>query len=174
MRPAPDDEFKLRFPVAKDRTLRRIGTIQLILVILMPLSFLLLGLAGNLSRRHDPRWPDIYGDVDINSPFYIAGFIPAVVLFLSILAIISASIVKSIIFTRRYGWRAVKDPIEAHRVAMREALYDVATGSTRPDVELEQNGDRLMVVPVRRLRPVGARLELTAERDKAQGPRGAK
>ena len=29
MRPAPDDEFKLRFPVAKDRTLRRIAIAQL-------------------------------------------------------------------------------------------------------------------------------------------------
>jgi hypothetical protein len=132
MRPAPDDEFKLRFPVAKDRTLRRIGIIQLILVILIPVSFLLLGIAGNLSRRHDPRWPDIYGDVDINSPFYIAGFIPAVVLFLSILALIFTSIIKSIVFTRRYGWRAVSDPIEAQRIAMREALYMLLWAAHRP------------------------------------------
>ena len=70
---------------------------------------------------------------------------------------------------RRYGWRAVKDPIEAQRVAMREALYDVATGSAQamPD----QDEDRLIVVPTRRLRPVGARLELTAERDKARAAR---
>ena len=66
----------------------------------------------------------------------------------------------------------MSDPIEAQRIAMREALYDVATGSTQamPD----NDGDRLIVVPTRRLRPVGARLELTAERDKAQAPRGAR
>ena len=33
MRPAPDDEFKLRFPVAKDRTLRRIAIVQLIIYV---------------------------------------------------------------------------------------------------------------------------------------------
>lgn len=78
------------------------------------------------------------------------------------------AIIEARVQVRRYGWRAVKDPIEAQRVAMREALYDVATGSTRPNVELDRDGDRIMVVPVRRLRPVGARLELTAERDRAQ------
>ena len=61
--------------------------------------------------------------------------------------------------TRRYGWRAVSDPIEQQRIAMREALYDVATGSTRaiPDTDDE----RLIVIPTRRLRPAAARLELT-------------
>ena len=79
------------------------------------------------------------------------------------------SIIEGIVFTRRYGWRAVSDPIEAQRIAMREALYDVATGSAQamPD----HDDDRLIVVPTRRLRPFGARLELTAERDKAQAPR---
>jgi hypothetical protein len=65
------------------------------------------------------------------------------------------SIVESIVLTRRYGWRAVSDPIEAQRVAVREALYDVATGSTQamPD----NDGDRIIVVPTRRLCPLGAR-----------------
>ena len=79
------------------------------------------------------------------------------------------SIVESIVLTRRYGWRAVSDPIEAQRIAMREALYDVATGSTQASPDID--GDRLIVVPTRRLRPFGARLELTAERDRAQTPR---
>ena len=78
------------------------------------------------------------------------------------------AIIEARVQVRRYVWRAVSDPIEAQRVAMREALYDVATGSTRADVEPERNGDRIMMVRVRRLRPVGARLELTAERDRAQ------
>ena len=81
------------------------------------------------------------------------------------------SIIEGTVLTRRYGWRAMKDPIEAQRVAMREALYDVATGSTRAEIEPERDGDRIMMVPVRRLRPVGARLELLAEREKAPTPR---
>ena len=68
--------------------------------------------------------------------------------------------------TRRYGWRAVSDPIEAQRVATREALYDVATGSTRaiPDT----NDERLIVIPTRRLRPAAARLELLTDREPAR------
>ena len=65
-----------------------------------------------------------------------------------------------------------QDPIEAQRIAMREALYDVATGSAQ--AMPHHDDDRIIVVPARRLRPVGTRLELTAERDKAQGSRGAR
>ena len=110
---------------------------------------------------------------DRNAPFnwtVAVGMIAAFVFALSFPAAWIVAIIEARVQVRRYGWRAVSDPIEAQRVAMREALYDVATGSTRPDVELEHNGDRIMVVPVRRLRPVGARLELTAEREKAQTP----
>lgn len=109
--------------------------------------------------------------MDGNSPFFWIGTLFVILLFIAILALIVTNIIEGIVFTRRYGWRAVSDPIEAQRIAMREALYDVATGSTRPDIELEHNGDRIMVVPVRRLRPVGAQLALTAaEREKAQTP----
>ena len=33
MRMAPDDELKLRFPVAKDRTLRRIAILRIVLTL---------------------------------------------------------------------------------------------------------------------------------------------
>ena len=168
MRAAPDDEFKLRFPVAKDRTLRRIAIIQIVFVWAIPITFFTTGIFFKLSRKWDPRWPENYGDPDPASPFFWAALISIVIFVSSIFLLIIMSILKNAVLTRRYGWRAMSDPIEAQRVAMREALYDVATGSTHPDVELEHNGDRIMVVPVRRLRPVGARLELTAERDRAQ------
>lgn len=169
MCPVPDDEFKLRFQVAKDRTLRCIGIVQVILVILIPVSFLLLGVAGDLSRRHDARWPEVYGDIDINSQFYIAGFIPAAVLFFSIPSLIITSIIKAIIFTCRYGWRAVSDPIEAQRIAIREALYDVTTDNAQ--AMPNPDDDRLIIVPIRRLRPVQMHLELPAEHEKGQALR---
>lgn len=169
MRMAPDDEFKLRFPVAKDRTMRRIAIAQLIIGSCIPISVIVMILGFYLSTPYYPKW-DTYGEADPSSPFYWMSALSVVILFMSIPSLVVVNVVEGVVFTRRYGWRAVKDPIEAQRVAMREALYDVATGSTRADVELEHNGDRIMVVPVRRLRPVGARLELTAEREKAQVP----
>ncbi len=170
MRPAADDEFKLRFPVAKDRTLRRIAIAQITTVLAIPVSLVGMSAGFHFSRPYDPRW-DSYGNMDVTSPFFWIAVFSMIILSLSIPTMFIISIIEGTVFTRRYGWRVVKDPIEAQRVAMREALYDVATGSTHPDVELEHNGDRIMVVPVRRLRPVGARLELTAEREKAQATR---
>ena len=173
MRPAPDDEFKLRFSVAKDRMLLRISVIRIIIVISIPVSFVIAGIAFHLSRPHDPRWPDNYGEMDLTSPFYSVGLLAALILFLAILSLIVTNIIESTVLTRRYGWRAMSDPIEAQRIAMREALYDVTTGSTRADVEPEREGqgNRIMIVPVRRLRPIGARLELTAEREKERASR---
>jgi len=163
MRPADDDEFKLRFPVAKDRTLCRIAIAQLSIYLAAISSvaiFLLCGFVGYYISGGDRNAP---------SNWTVAvGMIAAIVFALSFPAAWIVAIIEARVQVRRYGWRAVKDPIEAQRVAMREALYDVATGSTRPDVELDRDGDRLMIVPVRRLRPVGARLELTAERARAQ------
>ena len=166
MRPALDDEFKLRFPVAKDRTLRRIAIVRISLVAFLPVSFFAGGFSFQMSRAHDPRWPDHYGEMDGNSPFFWIGALFAVLLLLAILALIVTNVIAGIVQTRRYGWRAMSDPIEAQRIAMREAMYDVATGSAQamPD----QDEDRLSVVPARRLRPISARRELTAERDKAQ------
>jgi len=168
MRPAPDDEFKLRFPVAKDRTLRRIAIIQMTIGILFLFSLLSFFASCSTSMY-------IENGVYKHGVYNIAD----VIMLLSLVVLISTipagwivNVIEGIVFTRRYGWRAVKDPIEAQRIAMREALYDVATGSAQamPD----HDDDRLIVVPTRRLRPVGARLELTAERDKAQVPRGAR
>ena len=163
MRMAPDDEFKLRFPVAKDRTLRRIAVAQIIIVfgaLSSVIIFLLSSAVGYYINEGRPAAPD-------NIAILVCAM-AAIVFILSFPAAWIVAIIEARVQVRRYGWRAVKDPIEAQRVAMREALYDVATGSTRPDVELDRDGDRIMVVPIRRLRPVGARLELTAERDRAQ------
>ena len=163
MRAAPDDEFKLRFPVAKDRTLRRIAIAQLFIYV-MALSSVAIFITSSATGYY------ISGgrrDVSNSTTAAICG-ISGIVFALSFPAAWIVAIIEARVQVRRYGWRAVKDPIEAQRVAMREALYDVATGSTRPDVELDRDGDRIMVVPIRRLRPVGARLELTAERDRAQ------
>ena len=166
MRPAPDDAFKLRFPVAKDRTLRRIAIAQMIIALIALSSVVIFFISSAVGyyisdgRRGAP-----------DNMATVVCVIAGIAFALSFPASWIVAIIEARVQVRRYGWRAVKDPIEAQRVAMREALYDVATGSTRPDVELDRDGDRIMVVPIRRLRPVGARLELTAEREKAQAPR---
>ena len=165
MRMAPDDEFKLRFPVAKDRTLRRIAIAQIIIAFgafSSVIIFLFSSAVGYYISDGRPAAPD-------NMAILVCAM-AAIVFVLSFPAAWIVAIIEARVQVRRYGWRAVKDPIEAQRVAMREALYDVATGSTRADVEPERDGDRIMIVPVRRLRPVGARLELTAERQRAQEP----
>ncbi|MFZ1428056.1 MAG: hypothetical protein WAS21_14930 [Geminicoccaceae bacterium] len=169
MRPAHDDEFKLRFPVVKDRTLRRIAIVQLSIyvsaissvAVIIVSSFFIDGLKENPggTLRGINNAADA---IAILAILIFIGAFPAS----WIVAIIEARVQ-----VRRYGWRAVKDPIEVQRVAMREALYDVATGSARSEVEPERKDDRIMIVPVRRLRPVGARLELIAERQRAQEPR---
>ena len=160
MRMAPDDEFKLRFPVAKDRTLRRIAVAQMIIALASLSSIAIFFIAGYFASP----------GAEINNVVDIIFMLSPIIFFLMFPIFWIVAIIEARVQVRRYGWRAVKDPIEAQRVAMREALYDVATGSTCPDVELDRNGDRIMVVPVRRLRPVGARLELIAEREKAQAP----
>ena len=147
MRPTPDDEFKLRFPVAKDRTLRRIAVVQLSIyvstissvVVIILSSFFIDGLKENSGGT-------LRG---INN----AADAIAILAILIFIAAFPASWVVAI--------------IEAQRIAMREALYDVATGSAQamPD----HDDDRLIIVPTRRLRPIRARLELTAKREGASG-----
>ena len=163
------DEFKLRFQAGKDSTLRRISIAKIIFSISIPVLFIMAGTVGHWSRQHDLRWPNIYGEFDSSSPYYIIGLLLLLVFLLSIISLIISNIIESKVFIRRYGWRAVSDPIEAQRIAMREALYDVAMGSAQamPD----HDDDRLIVVPTRRLRPVQARLELTAEREKERARR---
>ncbi|MFZ1429738.1 MAG: hypothetical protein WAS21_23590 [Geminicoccaceae bacterium] len=167
MRPVPDDGFKLRFPVAKDRTLRRIAIVQILIRTSCISSIILFCISSFFINDH-PNGTR----VTIKNAADAISIFSALVFAFSFPAAWIVGIIESRVFIRRYGWRAVSDPIEAQRIAMREALYDVATGSTQamPD----NNGDRIIVVPTRRLRPVGARLELTAERDKAQGSRGAR
>ena len=126
-----DDDFTLRFPVVEDRQLRRIELLKIILVIFIPTSFLMAGTVSHWSRQRDSMWPNKYGEFDHSSPYFIIGMLFLMVFFLSIISLIVVSIIESKIFVRRYGWRAMSDPIEAQRIAMREALYDVATGSTQ-------------------------------------------
>ena len=171
MRAVPDDEFKLRFPVAKDRTLRRIAIAQMIIVIMALSSVAIFCISPFFAQGVSEYRNSTTGRSEVKNIWDVAIIISAILFVLSFPAAWIVAIIETRVQVRRYGWRAVKDPIEAQRVAMREALYDVATGSTRPDVEPEHNGDRIMVVPVRRLRPVGARLELTAERQRVQEPR---
>ncbi|MFZ1427262.1 MAG: hypothetical protein WAS21_10875 [Geminicoccaceae bacterium] len=165
MRPAPDDEFKLRFPVAKDRTLRRIAIAQVLIYTSCISSVILFCISSFFISDH-PNGTR----VTIKNAADAISIFSALVFALSFPAAWIVGIIESRVHIRRYGWRAVSDPIEAQRIAMREALYDVAMDNTQtmPD----NDGDRIIVVPARRLRPVGARLELTAERDKAQVPRG--
>ena len=165
MRPAPDDEFRLRFPVAKDRTLRRIAIVQMTIGMTFLFSLLTLFVSCSTSMY-------IENGVRKYGVFNVADAIMLLSLAILILTLPAGwivSIIEGVIFTRRYGWRAIKDPIEAQRIAMREALYDVAMGSAQamPD----HDDDRLIVVPTRRLRPVQARLELTAEREKERARR---
>ena len=157
----PDDEFKLRLPVAKDLALRRIAIAQLI-IYMVSLSSVALFLSAAIYNACITGADRNHSDENAIIASVIAAFFFA----LSFPASWIVSIIEARVLIRRYGWRAVSDPIEAQRIAMREALYDVATGSAQ--VMPDQDEDRIIVVPARRLRPIGARLELTAERDKAQ------
>jgi uncharacterized membrane protein YhaH (DUF805 family) len=169
MRRPPDEPFKLSFPVAEDRTLRRISIIQVILTISIPVLFVGAGLSFQASRGHDPRWPAHYGEMNLTSPFYAIGLVAALLLFVAVAALIILGIIEGTVLTRRYGWRAVSDPIERQRIATREAQYDVATGSTQ--AKPDNDGDRIIIMPTRRLRPVSARLDLIAERQPPQEER---
>jgi len=167
---APNDEFKLRFPVAKDHTLRRIAVAQLSIYLIALLSFAIFFLSAFFAQGVS-EFKHSTIDAQVKNTWDVAAIISAILFVLSFPASWIVAIIQARVQMRRYGWRAVRDPIEAQRVAMREALYDVAAGSTRAGVEPEYDGARIMVVPVRRLRPVGARLELIAERQRAQEPR---
>lgn len=162
MRRPPDEPFKLRFPVAQDRTLRRIGIIQVVIYSVCIISFLTFWISGFFISPPSPGgtpWR-------IKTAADLIGILAGLLFILSFPAAWITMIVEGTVRTRRYGWRAVSDPIEAQRVATREALYDVATGSTRaiPDT----NDERLIVIPTRRLRPAAARLELLTDREPAR------
>lgn len=155
----PDEPFQLRFPVAQDRTLRRISIIQMIIYFVCVGSFLTFWISGFFISPPSPggtAWR-------IKTAADLIGILAGFFFLLSFPAAWITMMVEGAVRTRRYGWRAVSDPIEAQRVATREALYDVATGSTR--AMPETNGERLIVIPARRLRPAISRLELLAERE---------
>ena len=106
MRSVPDDEFKLRFRVAKDQTLRRIAIVRILLAAFLPTSFFAGGFFFQMSRAHDPRWPNHYGEMDGSSPFFWLGALSGILFFLTILTLVIMNIIDSIVQTRRYGWRA--------------------------------------------------------------------
>ena len=108
MRAAPDDEFKLRFPVAKDRTLRRIAIVQLS-IYLAALSSVVVFLVNSavgfyISDGGRDDFPDMAAAVS-----GLAGIVFA----LSFPAAWIVAIIEARVQVRRYGWRAVSDPIEA-------------------------------------------------------------
>ena len=108
MRPAPDDAFKLRFPVAKDRTLRRIAIAQLSIYVAAISSvamFIISAYVGDYiaggGRNPLPNWT------------VAVGLIAAIIFALSFPAAWIVAIIGARVQVRRYGLRAVSDPIEA-------------------------------------------------------------
>ena len=107
MRAAPDEEFKLRFPVAKDRTLRRIAiaqlTIYLAAILAVPVmlvnSFFIEGLEENPGGAH----------LSISNAADAIALIAAFIF----VAAFPASWIVAIIQARVQGRRAVSEPIEA-------------------------------------------------------------
>ena len=119
----------------------------------IPILFFAAGILFQMSKPYYPQW-DKYGETNPSSPYYWLAVISLLMLALTVPALFIIGVIEGTVLTRRYGWRAVSDPIERQRIAMREALYDVATGSTR--AEPEHDGERIIIMPTRRLRPVGA------------------
>ena len=161
---ARDDEFQLRLPVARDRTLRRIGLFRLTLVFtLIGSVFTLLVLFSLTEESLDGRRTELgkIGDV------FFAG---ALFTFLiSLLLFWLTGIYESTVLTRRYGWRAVSDSVEAQRIATREALYDVTSAGTL----VVPNGEdmRPSNTPVQRLRCLRMHLKPTIEHNHANTER---
>ena len=147
-----NDAFKLHFPVPKDRTMRRLAISQLILLVVAPASCVTGGILVKMGRIEPPpfskevHYMSPYGEIAL--PFILVGILSTVVLFLVI------PVIRSSVMTRRYGWRAMQDPIEAHRVAVREGMADVLIAKDRIGPNLEQQS----LPPIgRRLRPIIAR-----------------
>lgn len=149
----PDhDEFKLHFPVPKDRTMRRIALIQIFFILAAPASCVGSIFLGEMAKPAHSGYESVH--IDFNSPYATPSMILIGMFIIFFIGIFAMNIVHSIVMTRRYGWRAISDPIEAHRVAVREGVADVVTAgiSTRPHDQ--QLPDR----PPRRLRPITARI----------------
>jgi hypothetical protein len=116
---ARDDEFQLRFPVARDRTLRRIGLTRMTLGISL-MACLIIALVVSSNTSMSTGLNSVYD-------FVIVAMVACLAAIVVVFIIVEVYV--GLVFTRRYGWRAVSDPIEAHRVASREALHDVAIGN---------------------------------------------
>ena len=104
MRMAPDDELKLRFPVAKDRTLRRIAVTQLSIYVVAVLSVAVFTTCGFVGYYISS------GDVNAPSNWTVA--VAAIAAIFFALSFPAAWIV-AIIEARVQGRRAISDPIKA-------------------------------------------------------------
>lgn len=149
-----EDTFKLHFPVANDRTMRRLAISQLILLILAPASCV-----GNaVLREMSTVKPTQFGmreHIDFNSLYAQLSFVCGTIAVISLIALfIVVPIMHSSIMTRRYGWRAMQDPIEAQRVAVREGMADVLTAKNRSNIDPDLANHALVN---RRTRPITAR-----------------
>ena len=149
-----DDAFKLRFPVSKDRTMRRLAISQLILLVVLPISCTANAILLDMSKI-EPTPFGMKERYDYSSPYAQTSILFLVITILSIvLLFIVVPITYASIMTRRYGWRAMQDPIEAQRAAVREGMADVLTADNRADLD-SQPANR--AVANRRLRSVIAR-----------------
>lgn len=153
----PDEPFQLSFQVAQDRTLRRLGLVRLGFGITFVVSLVVLSVLYSFSNENPNGLPSTLSPKE-----QIFFFFTMAMLVATIPGFWLTNVYESIIMTRRYGWRAVSDPIEAQRVATREALYDVATGSTR--AVPQDDGEHLTVIPTKRLRPAAVRLQVIGRR----------
>ena len=149
----PDhDEFKLHFPVPRDRTMRRIALIQLFVIMTALASCVGNAVLRNMSTIGEPGSKHAF--VDYSDLYAKISLIFGTLAILSIIGIFVMIFVHSLVMTRRYGWRAMQDPIEARRVAVREGLADVLTAvNTRPPEDSQQIDHR----PIRRLRRITTR-----------------
>ncbi len=150
-----DDAFKLHFPVPRDRTMRRLAISQLILLIVAPVSCVALNIADTMNGNKLTA----YGSkehFDPTDPYDLASAIFLLIMVLSLIALfVVIPLARSSIMTRRYGWRAIQDPIEAHRVAVREGMADVLTAnllsnSARGTARLPTANSKLRPIDTRR------------------------
>ena len=114
MRMAPDDKFKLRFPVAKDRTLRRIAIAQLSIYMTALLSVAIFFLSAFLAQGIN-EFKHSTTNAEVKNIWDVAAVISAILFVLSFPASWIVAIIEARVQMRRYGWRAMKDPIEAQR-----------------------------------------------------------
>ena len=145
-----DDAFKLHFPVPKDRTMRRLAISQLILLVVAPASCVANAVLRDMSTIKSTQF-GLHAHVDYSNPYAQVSLLFGTVAIISLIGLfIVTPIIYSSIMTRRYGWRAMQDPIEAHRVAVREGMADVLTADNRSDPD-SQSAKRTLAN--RRVRP---------------------